>query len=423
MPKGLLLMSTREIERLSIVREIVESGGLKQREGAQLLQLTPRQIRRLVKAYRDSGPEGLLSKHRGKRGPHQHGDGVKTQVKGLIQKHYHDFGPTLAAEKLSERHQIVVNRETLRQWMMAWGFWKAKRLKLAKVHQSRLRRACFGELIQIDGSHHDWFEGRASRCCLIVFIDDATNRLVGLRFEPGETTVGYFKVMRTYLERYGRPLAFYSDKDSIFRINLPNCEASETQFGRAVRELGMESICAHSPEAKGRVENANGTLQDRLVKEMRLRKISTIEAANAYLPEFIAHWNSRFAVEPRSSIDAHRDNLPEATHLNFIFSLQQTRKLSKNLELSYDNTIYQIKINKPGYRLRHATVTVCEDLEGAVTVLYQGRELPYACHQKQKRSPEIVDSKQLDRKLAQIKKRVPGPHHPWRGGIQPFLTR
>jgi len=413
MPSGLLMMSTQEVERVTVIKQIVEKR-LKQNAGAKLLKITTRQIRRLTKAYRRDGTKGLLSKRRGQPSNNRHDSGIKIQAKELVHQHYPDFGPTFASEKLSERHKIIVNKETLRQWMMEWDLWKAKRHKKVKAHQCRLRRACFGELIQIDGSHHDWFEGRSRKCCLLVFIDDATSRLVGLRFEEGETTAGYFKLVREYIEKHGRPLAFYSDKDGVFRVNMPDCEDAETQFGRAVREIGIESICANSPQAKGRVENANGTLQDRLVKEMRLRGISTIEEANAYLPEFMEDWDNRFAVEPRSSIEAHRKDLPDAKTLNLIFSFQYERKLSKNLELSYDNIIYQIKTTKPGYGLRHAAITVCEDLSGSITLLYKGRTLEYVCHKRQKRSPEIMSAKQLDKKLEQIKQYIPGPNHPWR---------
>jgi transposase len=413
MPGGLLTMSTQEIERITVIRQVIEKR-LKQRQAMQLLKLSKRQVIRLVKKYKKDGPAAFASKRRGQASNNRHDNHLKNKVKELVNQHYHDFGPTFASEKLSELHQIIVNKETLRQWMMEWDLWKAKRHKRVKVHQSRIRRACFGELIQIDGSHHDWFEGRAAKCCLLVFIDDATNRLVGLRFEKGETTEGYFKLAGEYLEKYGRPLAFYSDKDSIFRVNMPDCGDAETQFGRAVRELGIESICANSPQAKGRVENANGTLQDRLVKEMRLRRINTIEAANAYLPEFIQGWDNRFAVEARSTVDAHRKDLPDEKTLDLIFGFQYDRKLSKNLELSYDNIIYQIKINKPGYGLRHAVITVCEDLSGIITLLYKGRTLDYVCHKKQNRAPEIVGAKQLDGKLEQIKKYIPGPNHPWR---------
>lgn len=413
MPTGLLMMSTQEVERVTVIKQIVDKR-LKQNAGAKLLKITARQLRRLIKAYRRDGIEGLISKRRGQPSNNQHNVNIKKKVKELVHQHYHDFGPTFASEKLSERHQINVSKETLRQWMIGWELWEAKRHKKVKVHQSRIRRACFGELIQIDGSHHDWFEGRAPKCCLLVFIDDATSKLVGLRFEEGERTDGYFKLAREYMEKHGRPLAFYSDKDSVFRVNLPNCEDSETQFGRAMRELAVESICASSPQAKGRVENANGTLQDRLIKEMRLRDISTIGAANAYVPEFMADWDRRFAVEPRSSIDGHRKDLPDTQTLNLIFSFQYHRTLSKNLELSYNNIVYQVQTKNTGYGLRHAKITVCENLLGDIALLYKGRMLNYVCHKKQKRAPEIIGAKQLETKLNHIKRYIPAPTHPWR---------
>jgi hypothetical protein len=233
--------------------------------------------------------------------------------------------------------------------MIDWALWEAKRQKKARHHPQGARRDCFGELIQIDGSPHDWFEGRGAKCCLLVAIDDATSRLCSLHFEPSETTAGYFKLMCKYISQYGLPLATYSDRHGIFRINLPNVsEDTETQFGRAAWELGIEVICARSPEAKGRVERVNQTLQDRLIKEMRLSGISTIEAANAYLPTYMAAHNKRFSVAAKSTEDAHRRELPEPKVHDFILSHQEERKLTKNLEISYSNMIYQVKTNISG---------------------------------------------------------------------------
>ena len=411
---GLFTMSSQEVERITVIKQIAEKQ-LKQNAGAKLLQLTTRQIRRLLKAYARSGVEGLLSKQRGQPGNRRVKNDVKTQAQDLVQKHYHDFGPTFAAEKLKERHQIDVSKETLRQWMMQWELWKAKRKKKAVVHQSRERRACFGELIQIDGSPHDWFEGRAPKCCLLVFIDDATSRLVGMRFIEQETTAGYFTVARMYIEKYGRPLAFYSDKYGVFRVNHKNCEDKETQFGRAMRELNIELICANSPQAKGRVERSNQTLQDRLVKEMRLREISSMEAGNAYLPEFMKNHNAQFAVDPRSATDAHRIELPDVKTLNLIFSFQENRTLSKNLEMNYNNVTYKIQTASQGYGLRHAKIKVCEDLSGVVILVYKGRVLTYTGLKKQKRTPAIVSAKELDDKIVAIRKYAPAPaNHPWK---------
>ncbi len=240
-------MSTQEIDRMTVIKKISKKE-LKQYAGAKLLQLTVRQVRRLVKAYRHKGAEALISKHRGRPSNNRHAIAVKEKVRELAQLHYADFGPTFAAEKLRDCHHLKVNKETLRQWMIEWGLWKAKRHKKAQIHQSRERRACFGELVQIDGSPHDWFEGRAEKCCLLVFIDDATGRLVHLRFEPSETTAGYFRAVYIYLKQHGKPIAFYNDKHCIFRVNIRDVIAeTQTQFERAMEALGIEIIYAHSP--------------------------------------------------------------------------------------------------------------------------------------------------------------------------------
>ena len=410
-------MSQHEVERTSIIEQVVHKR-MKQSKAGELLKVSVRQIKRLVRAYRQEGTKGLLSKRRGQPSNHQHESQVKSSALAYVHQHYADFGPTLAAEKLRERHHLVVNKETLRQWMMEAGLWQAKRQKKAKIHQSRLRRSCFGELIQLDGSHHDWFEGRAKPCCLYVLIDDATSQLVGLWFEKQETTVGYFRVVRDYLTRYGRPLAFYSDKDSVFRVNhAETSSVYQTQFERAMRELAIELICADSPQAKGRVERANGTLQDRLVKEMRLNGIDTMEAANAFLPMFMADYNQRFAVAPHSPINAHRQELPDASILDLVFSIQETRVLSKNLEVSYQNVIYQVKSEGIGYGLRHARVTVCKGMLGEIILLYKGRRLAYQRHEKERRAGvSVVSTKQLNQEMNRVvtKASVPSKEHPWR---------
>ncbi len=411
-------MSEQEIERVSIIEQVIKKQ-LRQGKAGDLLKVSARQIRRMVCVYREEGASGLVSKHRGRVSSNRYGCEAKEEVLRLVHEYYADFGPTLAAEKLQERHGVRVSKETLRQWMIEWGLWKSTRQKKVTVHQSRERRACFGELIQLDGSHHDWFEGRAPRCCLLVLIDDATSRLVGLRFEDHETTAGYFRVVRDYMERCGRPLAFYSDKDSVFRINRPeSITDAQTQFERAMRDLGIELICAHSPQAKGRVERANGTLQDRLVKELRLHGIDTQEAANAFLPTFMADHNQRFAVSARGLTDAHRQALPTVAAMDLIFSMQQTRRLSKNLELSYKNSIFQVKTNGIGYGLQHARVTVCEDVGGKITLLYKGRKLTYVRHEKQTPTAAIMGAKQLsatlDEMVREARKNIPATDHPWR---------
>ena len=418
MERGLLTMSQIEIDRVAVMRQVTDKQ-LKQSKAATLLRVSTRQIRRMLKAYRKEGPQGLISKRRGRASNRRHADTVREQVKRLVQQQYRDFGPTLAAEKLHERHGIKVNKETLRQWLIEWDIWKPKQRKRVKVHQTRARRPCFGELIQLDGSHHDWFEGRSDKCCLLVLIDDATSRLVGLRFEDKETTDGYFHVVREYIEREGRPLAFYSDKFSVFRDNHhePRKE-EETQFKRAMGQLGIELICADSPQAKGRVERANGTLQNRLVKEMRLRGINTQEEGNAFLATFIEAYNRRFAVQPACEVNAHREGLPTGEELDLIFSHQHVRTLSKNLELSYKRSIYKIKVDGIGYGLRHAKVTVCEASSGEVTIVYKGRILPSQKHEKQTYAADVMTAKEmtvrLDKLAEQGKKYIPSAQHPWR---------
>jgi len=414
-------MSKKEIERLGIVEKIIERR-MKRVEGARLLKVSPKQMGRIVKKYQAEGASGLVSKKRGRSSNRGYSASFKKEVMLLIKSHYSDFGPTFASEKLRERHDILVSDESIRQWMIEAGLWIAKKQARLVVHQQRTRRARFGELVQIDGSPHDWFEGRGPICCLIVFIDDATSRLLQLRFELSETTTGYFHCVRDYVKRYGNPVSFYSDKDSIFLINEPNLvKEAETQFGRAMKTLGIEVICANSPQAKGRVERANKTLQDRLIKEMRLRGISNIETANAYLSEFMVDYNKRFSVEPFCSEDAHRKCHLSDEMLSDILSHQYERTLSKNLELSYHNVIYQVKTKGQGYTLRRAKVTVIRHLDGQIVLRYKGQALEYCTYEKQKKTTPIVCEKQLNEKIDDLIKLdgrtigyKPKPKHPWR---------
>ena len=264
--------------------------------------------------------------------------------------------------------------------MVAEGLWRSKKRPGARVHQSRPRRPALGELVQIDGSPHAWFEDRGPRCTLIVFIDDATSRLMALRFAEAETTEAYMRTLRGYLDQHGRPVAIYSDKHSIFRVNQKDREGDLTQFTRMLKTLDIQPIHANTPQAKGRVERANQTLQDRLVKELRLRRIDDIQSANAFLPEFIADYNQRFSVAPKTSQNAHRNLLHDSAALNLILSLHTARKLSRNLTCRYRSREYQIQGQGHGYRLRGSTVTVCESFDGPISLLVprQDPRLPSA---------------------------------------------
>jgi transposase len=409
----LLTMSKRELTRLEVMQRLKEKR-LTQKEAAQLLGIGERQIKRLWRTYCQSGAQGLLSKRRGQPSNNRLDAGVVQQALDLIKANYADFGPTLAHEKLTEVHQLELSRESVRQLMITEGIWKPKRAKKGTVHQLRERRACFGELVQIDGSEHAWFEGRGPKCTLLVYIDDATGTLGELRFVPHESFFAYCAATRAYVERYGKPVAFYSDKHSIFRVNQPRPQATTsglTQFERVLQELDIQLLCANTPQAKGRIERANQTLQDRLVKELRLRGISDLQAGNAYLPEFRQDFNRRFGVAPRSNHDAHRPLL-KREDLDLILTHQETRTLSKNLTVQARNVIYQIQSNRPGYALRNAQVTVCETANGEVTILYNHKPLPYTIYRKPLHQAEVADSKSLNHKL-----RTPNPpaaNHPWR---------
>ena len=409
----LLTMSKKELTRLDIMKRIEEKR-MRQKEGAEMLGISERHVRRLMRAYRQEGEKGLISKRRGKVSNNRLAPEVITQARELIYERYHDFGPTLAQEKLAEIHGLEISRESVRRIMIEEGIWKPRKVKRPPVHQMRERRACFGELVQIDGSPHAWFEDRGPKCTLLVFIDDATGRLGVLWFVHQETFFGYGEAVRHYLQRHGRPVAFYSDKHGIFRVNQPRplgTTSGMTQFERAMQELDIQILCANSPQAKGRVERANQTLQDRLVKELRLLGISDIVTANAYLPEFTQDFNRRFAVVPRSSHDAHRPMLPN-NDLDLIFSRQETRTITKNLTVHYNNVIYQIQTQRPSYALRKALVTVCENAEGDITILYKDKPLDFTTYRKPIRQSQLVNSKSLDYKIKTPHR--PANDHPWR---------
>jgi transposase len=402
-------MSPKEVNRLEVMQRLGEKR-MKQKAAAELLGISERQVKRLLRRYREHGASGLVSKRRGKPSSHQLAEEIRRKVLDFLKGKYRGFGPTLACEKLVEVEGLKISDESVRQLMMAEGLWKAKPARKLEVHQMRERRACQGELEQMDGTDHDWFEGRSERCTLLVMIDDATGQLGALSFVVEESFFGYCGLLRQYLAAHGRPAGLYTDKHGIFRVNIPNAGLGDnlTQFGRAMLSLEIPILCANTPQAKGRVERANQTLQDRLVKEMRLRGINDMQQGNAYLPEFMADFNRRFAVQPRSSLDAHR---PMQAHHNLdqILAWQETRLITKNLTLQFKNVVYQIQTDRPAYALHHAQVTVCQDDQGKVAILYKGEELSYTIFQKQERQAEVVSSKQVASKPWH-----PAKDHPWR---------
>ena len=428
MSKGTITMSQKELDRMHVIQQTVERRG-GQVVAARQLGVSVRQIKRLVRRYRQHGAPGLVSSRRGRPSPREMAPERRGQILDVVRRHYADFGPTLACEKLAEQHGLVVSREPLRQWLITAGLWEPKRRRARRGHPRRPRRPCVGELVQIAGSPHDWFEGRAPACTLLVFIDDATSRLMALRFVPAETTQAYMETLQTYLAQYGRPVAIYSDQHSIFRVNQPDCEGARIQFTRALETLDIAPIHAHPPQAKGRVERAHQTLQDRLVKELRLHGLSTLAAANAWLPTFQTAYNHRFAVAPASSVDAHRPVRHTPQELARIFALQPPRLISKTLSVQFQNRTYQLQGPGLGSRLRGALLTVCEAFDGSIELVYKGRALPYRLLTEGPAPIPVETEKTLALRLATIQQAQrrrprykPAPDHPWRRPLRPPLA-
>jgi len=408
-------MSLKEAERLSIMRQM-DKKFLTIKKASEELGLSIRQVKRVRKRYLKQGEKGLISLKRGKESNRKFSDEFRGKAMKLIKATYSDFGPTLASEKLEGRHGIRVSSETLRKWLIEEGIWKAKKSKEVKIYQRRTRRSCFGELLQGDGSPHDWFEGRSEKCTLLQFVDDATSKTTVARFVSAEGTDGYLEILRDHLRKYGRPLGLYVDKHSTFRVNREEIQKGVgiTHFGQVVKELGIELICANSPQAKGRVERKNGLFQDRLIKEMRLKRISTIEEANAFLPEFIEEMNQRFGKEAANPKDAHRP-LRAQDDLKRIFARKDRRKLSKDLTFQHKGILYLIQTKNPN-RMKHAYVEIFWKEGEPIEVEYSGIKLEYkkwsetVCEK-----PKILDSKEIAvMDLTSKRRPTPGKYYRWR---------
>ncbi len=406
MDTELVLMSRREIERAEVMRQIAERR-MTQRQAALTLQLSVRQIERLYASYKRDGAAGLASKKRGSPGNNRYDDVIRGTALGMIRRHYSDFGPTLAHEKLTELHGFPMSVETVRQWMIDDGLWMTRAERKKRVQQPRHRRDCYGELIQIDGCDHPWFEDRGPRAVLLVYVDDATGMLMELHMRESESAFSYFEATRNYLERHGKPVALYSDKAGVFRVHARSPKAGDgfTQFGRAMSDLNIDVICANTPAAKGRVERAHQTLQDRLVKELRLAGVCSIEEANAFLPQFMADYNRRFGRMPRVDHDAHRALLPQDI-LEDVFTWQETRKVTRNLTFRFKRTMYLLEPSKAAKRAAGKHVTVHELEDGALFIRFEGKELSACAFDKDRRVSQgaIVENKLLGAALEHIRK-------------------
>ena len=405
MTVGLMIMSEHELNRIEVLSEVTQ-GRMTVVMAAHVLGLSRRQAQRLIKTFRSDGAAAIRHKARGRRSNNQINPAIRDYAVALVKERYADFGPTFAAEKLAEEHDLKVSRETLRKWMQDAGIWLSRKQRRT-FHQPRLRRECLGELVQIDGSDHHWFEDRGPACSLLVFIDDATSTLMQLRFVPSESTFSYFEALDLYLAAHGRPVAFYSDKHTVFRVANQSAKSGHgmTQFGRALNALNIEILCANSSQAKGRVERANRTLQDRLVKELRLAGISDMDAANAFLPGFTERYNAKFAKIPRRADNLHRPMNIEPDRLRDVFCFQDERLVGSQLAFSYERKRIILAENDMTRGLPGKYVDTFAFPDGRFEVRWKGVSLPYSVFDKDQRVTHaaITENKHLSAVLEHIK--------------------
>ena len=419
-----IALSQEERDRLHLLREL-ERGELRQVAAAQRMKLTDRQVRRLLQRWREQGDRAVIHGLRGRPSNRKFAVSFQRKVLARVGQRYADFGPTLAAEHLAQEG-LALSRETLRNWMTQAAFWRPRRQRVKKIHVWRERRASFGELVMQDSSPFRWLEDRGPACQLIAVIDDATSR-IHAQFVEHDTTEENLRTLGGWLQRYGRPLAHYTDKNSIFRSNRPAAiseqlrgERAHSQFGRALQELGIEWIAAQSPQAKGRIERLFATLQDRLVKEMRLAGIASIEAANHFLEtRFLPEWEQRFTVAPRNPRNAHRQ-LGRAQRLDEILSVRAVRKVAQDHTVSWEGNLWGVPREQVCAGLRGAAVEIERRLDGSHWLRYRGRYLHLRpCPQPLRpsaspsglRPPGLADP--TPRPKIKPKYHVPA-EHPWR---------
>ncbi|MHA4731083.1 ISNCY family transposase [Ensifer adhaerens] len=404
---GLIAMSERDLQRIEVLSKVI-AGRMTLASAARVLELSTRQVRRLLERINTGGAASIRHKAIGRPSNNRISDGVRDYAVTLVRERYADFGPTLAAEKLAERDGLTVSRETLRQWMSDDGLWLSRKQRRT-FHQPRLRREAYGELVQIDGSEHRWFEDRGPSCSLLVFVDDATGKLMQVRFVRSESAFTYFEALALYLKHHGAPVAFYSDKHSVFRVAKKDAKGGQgmTQFGRALCELNIEILCANSSQAKGRVERMNRTLQDRLVKELRLAGIDDMEAGNAFLPGFIEHYNARFAIVPARPDDLHRPMNLAPDRLAEILCKREQRYLGAQLTFSFERQRIMLEETEVTRGLAGRYVETYAYADGRLDVRWKGHSLSYRVFDKDQRVTHaaITENKRLSDVLAYIKER------------------
>lgn len=415
-----IALSQRERDRLKVLHEVKQER-LTQVEAARRLKLTDRHVRRLLLRLRELGDAGIVHRLRGRPSNRKWAAAVEQKILARVRQRYADFGPTLASEHLAQ-DGLRVSRETLRKWMIKASVWRPRSQRVKDVHVWRERRASFGELVMQDSSPFAWLEERGPACQLIALIDDATSR-IWARFAEHDTTEENLRTLQGWLRRYGRPLAHYTDKNSIFCVTRPAAipeqlrgTEARSQFGRALGELGIEWIAAHSPQAKGRIERLFKTLQDRLVKELRLAGIASIEAANRFLElRFLPAWEQRFTVASRHPRNAHRRLGPEH-HLEEILSVRVARKMAQDHTVSWDGDRWGVPREEVCAGLRGAPVEIERRLDGSHWLRFRGRYLhlrhcpepPRAASPSGLRPPGLPAHR-----VSKPQKPVP-PNHPWR---------
>jgi transposase len=406
--EDMIMARQEELKRLHVIEKVLE-GIVKQVEAAEILSLSGRQIRRIVKRIRKEGSRGIVHRSRGKASNRRISDKMKERVITLYRTRYKDFGPTLAAEKLLERERIRISDETLRLWLLETGDWRKTR-RQRRHRQWRERKAHEGEMVQMDGSHHDWFEGRGPGCVLMGYIDDATGRVSG-RFYDYEGTIPAMDSFKRYMKTYGLPMSVYLDKHTTYKSTakasieeqLKGTEAL-SEFERALKELGVEVIHANSPQAKGRIERLFRTLQDRLIKEMRLRRIRTIEEANCFLEEYLPLYNRRFAVCPRGKDNLHR-SVGKGVDLDGILCIKTQRTLRNDFTVAHNKKLYQVED-----KLRGTKVMVQDRLDGSLVMTYRGQRLRF----KEILARPVKKPKEQSLIVRIRKPSTPSPDHPWR---------
>ena len=401
----IIAMSQKELKRLHVIHKVVE-GSLTQVRAAEIISLSERQIRRIVKRIGAEGDKGIQHRSRGKESNRKAPKGLIERVTRLYRAKYRGFGPTLTAEKLLELDGIAISKETVRTWLMEAGQWQKGR-KVRAHRQWRERKDFLGEMLQLDGSHHDWFEGRRPKCVIMAYIDDATSRVYG-RFYEYEGTIPAMDSFKRYIRKYGITMSIYMDKHTTYKSPAePSIEVEIigtmplSEFGRALTELGVKIIHAHSPQAKGRIERLFNTLQDRLVKEMTLRGINTIEEANKYLDSYLSAHNKRFAVKAKEQEDLHRE-IPIGLNLDKILCIRTTRALRNDFTIAHNSKLYQIEKG-----IRSKEVTVEERVNGSMFITVNNIRLPFR---------EITARPEKQHKPAHIRrhnKPTPSADHPW----------